>query len=186
MGAIYCDLAGKVALITGGASGIGEAIVRRFAQQRSIVVFFDIKIDEGNRLARELSGEGLSVHFDQAVRHCAHCQRDQARARRYACRGDRARAYKKSDRTPGHSERIERRRSRVVSQSPGSRSLRIKKLAAAVMAAMTAWAEDRRVAPVPKRKAYSRVHARRNFLFWNGPWVRDACMVTVRCVAIDR
>jgi hypothetical protein len=54
------------------------------------------------------------------------------------------------------------------------------------MAAMTAWAEDRRVTPVPKRKAYSRVHARRNFLFWNGPWVRDACMVTVRCVAIDR
>jgi NAD(P)-dependent dehydrogenase (short-subunit alcohol dehydrogenase family) len=63
MGAIYSDLAGKVVLITGGASGIGEAIVRRFAQQRSIVVFFDIKVEEGNRLARELSGEGLSVHF---------------------------------------------------------------------------------------------------------------------------
>src|SRR6516164_5709991 len=63
MGAIYSDLAGKVVLITGGASGIGEAIVRRFAQQKSVVVFFDIKVDEGHRLARELSGEGLSVHF---------------------------------------------------------------------------------------------------------------------------
>jgi D-xylose 1-dehydrogenase len=63
MGAIYSDLAGKVVLVTGGASGIGEAIVRRFAQQKSIVVFFDIKVEEGNRLARELSAEGFSAHF---------------------------------------------------------------------------------------------------------------------------
>jgi NAD(P)-dependent dehydrogenase (short-subunit alcohol dehydrogenase family) len=63
MGAIYSDLAGKVVLVTGGASGIGEAIVRRFAQQKSIVVFFDIKVDEGHRLARELSEKGLRVHF---------------------------------------------------------------------------------------------------------------------------
>jgi len=63
MGAIYSDLAGKVVLVTGGASGIGEAIVRRFAQQKSIVVFFDIKVEDGTRLARELSSEGFSVHF---------------------------------------------------------------------------------------------------------------------------
>jgi D-xylose 1-dehydrogenase len=63
MSAIYSDLAGKVVLVTGGASGIGEAIVRRFAQQKSIVVFFDLKLEEGTRLARELSSEGLSAHF---------------------------------------------------------------------------------------------------------------------------
>jgi D-xylose 1-dehydrogenase len=63
MGAIYSDLAGKVVLVTGGASGIGEAIVRRFAQQKSIVVFFDIKVEEGHHLARELSAEGFSAHF---------------------------------------------------------------------------------------------------------------------------
>jgi len=63
MGAIYSDLAGKVVLVTGGASGIGEAIVRRFAQQKSIVVFFDIKVEEGHRLARELSAEGFGAHF---------------------------------------------------------------------------------------------------------------------------
>lgn len=32
MVATYSDLAGKVALVTGRGSGIGEAIVRRFAQ----------------------------------------------------------------------------------------------------------------------------------------------------------
>jgi D-xylose 1-dehydrogenase len=63
MPAIYSDLAGEVVLITGGASGIGEAIVRRFAQQKSIVVFFDIKVEEGTRLARELSDQDLSAHF---------------------------------------------------------------------------------------------------------------------------
>jgi len=63
MAAIYSDLAGKVVIVTGGASGIGEAIVRRFAEQKSIVVFFDIKAEEGARLARELSNQGLSAHF---------------------------------------------------------------------------------------------------------------------------
>lgn len=63
MAAVYSDLAGKVVLVTGGASGIGEAIVRRFAQQKSIVVFFDIKVEEGVHLARELSSQGLEAHF---------------------------------------------------------------------------------------------------------------------------
>jgi NAD(P)-dependent dehydrogenase (short-subunit alcohol dehydrogenase family) len=63
MGAIYSDLADKVVLVTGGASGIGEAIVRRFAQQKSIVAFFDIKAEEGTRLASELTGKGLNAHF---------------------------------------------------------------------------------------------------------------------------
>ena len=63
MAAIYSDLAGKVVLVTGGASGIGEAIVRRFAQQKSVVVFFDIKVEDGVRLARELTSAGLRAHF---------------------------------------------------------------------------------------------------------------------------
>ena len=63
MAATDSDLAGKVVLVTGGASGIGEAIVRRFARQRSIVVFFDIKAEEGARLAAELTGQGLAAHF---------------------------------------------------------------------------------------------------------------------------
>ncbi len=55
MVAIYPDLAGQVVLVTGGASGIGEAIVRRFAEQKAKVAFLDVKKAEGERLARELS-----------------------------------------------------------------------------------------------------------------------------------
>jgi NAD(P)-dependent dehydrogenase (short-subunit alcohol dehydrogenase family) len=65
MAAIYPDLAGKVVLVTGGASGIGEAIVRRFAAQKAITVFFDIKAEEGNRLAAELTASGLRADFQR-------------------------------------------------------------------------------------------------------------------------
>ncbi|WP_342358852.1 SDR family NAD(P)-dependent oxidoreductase [Terrarubrum flagellatum] len=65
MAAVYPDLAGKVVLVTGGASGIGEAIVRRFAHQNSVVAFFDIKEEEGRRLAQALGNEGLKAHFER-------------------------------------------------------------------------------------------------------------------------
>ncbi len=66
MAASYPDLAGKVVLITGGASGIGEAIVRRFAAQGARVGFLDIKDEEGRALAAELGGAGAEVRFAHA------------------------------------------------------------------------------------------------------------------------
>lgn len=65
-GAIYPDLKGKVVLITGGASGIGEAIVRRFAGQGSKVGFIDIQDGAGKALAAELAAGGAAVRFEQA------------------------------------------------------------------------------------------------------------------------
>ena len=41
MAATYPDLAGKVAFITGGASGIGASFVERFAAQGCKVAFID-------------------------------------------------------------------------------------------------------------------------------------------------
>jgi NAD(P)-dependent dehydrogenase (short-subunit alcohol dehydrogenase family) len=65
MAATYSDLAGKVVLVTGGASGIGAAIVRAFARQKSIVVFFDIMAEVGAALAQELREAGQAAHFQQ-------------------------------------------------------------------------------------------------------------------------
>jgi D-xylose 1-dehydrogenase len=64
MAATYSDLAGKVVLVTGGGSGIGEAIVRRFAQQQAKVAFIDIK--DSQALVEALSGQGGPVRFEQA------------------------------------------------------------------------------------------------------------------------
>src|ERR1700693_3431530 len=47
-------LEGKVAVITGGASGIGEATVRLFSSQGAQVVIADVQDERGRRLAEEL------------------------------------------------------------------------------------------------------------------------------------
>lgn len=51
----YSSLAGRVVLITGGASGIGAAFVRAFAAQKARVAFLDIDQDAGKALAREVA-----------------------------------------------------------------------------------------------------------------------------------
>jgi len=62
-GATYPDLEGQVVVITGGGSGIGEAIVRRFAAQGCRVGFLDIAVAPSRALAAEL-GDG--VRFEHA------------------------------------------------------------------------------------------------------------------------
>ena len=55
-------LSGKVAIVTGGASGFGEGIARRFAQEGARVAIADLNEDAAQKLAKELSG--LAVHAD--------------------------------------------------------------------------------------------------------------------------
>mgnify|MGYP002771845549 CR=1 FL=1 len=48
------SLQGKVAIVTGGAKGIGEAVVRRLAADGARVVIADIDCEKGRKLADEL------------------------------------------------------------------------------------------------------------------------------------
>ena len=57
-------LADKVAVITGGASGIGAATVRRFIQEGASVVVADVQVNEGVALAEELGSSCRFVRTD--------------------------------------------------------------------------------------------------------------------------
>ena len=59
---ISFGLAGRVCIVTGGAQGIGEACIRRFARENAKVVIADIDDARGAALAAELGG--LFVHCD--------------------------------------------------------------------------------------------------------------------------
>jgi 3-oxoacyl-[acyl-carrier protein] reductase len=52
----------KVALVTGGASGFGEGIARRFTQEGARVAIADLNQDAAQKLAKELSG--LAIRAD--------------------------------------------------------------------------------------------------------------------------
>jgi NAD(P)-dependent dehydrogenase (short-subunit alcohol dehydrogenase family) len=56
-------LEGKVALVSGGATGIGAAIVRRFAKEGAAVVFGDVNAEAGTVLAQVITGAGGSARF---------------------------------------------------------------------------------------------------------------------------
>lgn len=55
------DLTGKVALVTGGASGIGLAISQTFAKQGAHVHILELNIDLANQVAEEIKKQGGSA-----------------------------------------------------------------------------------------------------------------------------
>lgn len=58
------ELAGKVAIVTGGAGGIGRATVELFVREGARVVIADINDEQGESLARELGDAALYQRVD--------------------------------------------------------------------------------------------------------------------------
>jgi len=61
------DLTGHRALVTGGASGIGEAIARRFADAGAQVTVADVNHEAADRVAQEIGGRAWAVDLSDTV-----------------------------------------------------------------------------------------------------------------------
>ena len=59
------DIAGKVFIITGGASGLGEGTARMLAAHGAKVVIADLQADKGEALAAELGGAFVKCDVSQ-------------------------------------------------------------------------------------------------------------------------
>jgi NAD(P)-dependent dehydrogenase (short-subunit alcohol dehydrogenase family) len=59
--AVYPSLRGRAVLVTGGATGIGESIVRNFARQGARVAFFDVQDEPGHQLVGALKTEAKTA-----------------------------------------------------------------------------------------------------------------------------
>ena len=55
------NIAGQTALVTGGGSGLGEAVARELARQGAKVAVLDVNAAGTQRVARELGGVGLAA-----------------------------------------------------------------------------------------------------------------------------
>lgn len=58
------DLAGVVAIITGGAQGQGESHARLFIERGARVAITDVNVEAGSRLAEELGDAALFIQHD--------------------------------------------------------------------------------------------------------------------------
>ncbi len=67
------NLSNKIAVVTGGASGVGEAVVRGFLQEQAVAVIVDRDEDRGEELAMELGERCLFVSTN--LNDSAQCQR---------------------------------------------------------------------------------------------------------------
>lgn len=54
----------RIAVITGGAGGIGQAVAARLGRDEQKVIVWDINADAGARVAGQLHNQGLTVEFE--------------------------------------------------------------------------------------------------------------------------
>ena len=75
------QLDGKVALITGAASGIGRAAAELFTREGAAVIAVDVNQEAGESVARDLANSGAHAVFESAdVTSAADCHRVAGRA----------------------------------------------------------------------------------------------------------
>ena len=84
------DIAGQVAIVTGGASGLGEATARHLAGQGAQVAIFDFNLDRAEAVAADIGGfaqkcdvsneanvaecvAAVTAHFGQGPRVAVNC-----------------------------------------------------------------------------------------------------------------
>jgi NAD(P)-dependent dehydrogenase (short-subunit alcohol dehydrogenase family) len=58
---IVKDLKGRVAVVTGGASGIGQGMIRAFASEGMKIVIADIEVEARDKAASDLANDGAEV-----------------------------------------------------------------------------------------------------------------------------
>lgn len=58
------DLSGRVAVVTGGASGLGEATVREIVTAGGKAVILDLNEEKGNKLVKKLGDQTIFVKVD--------------------------------------------------------------------------------------------------------------------------
>jgi 3-hydroxyacyl-CoA dehydrogenase/3-hydroxy-2-methylbutyryl-CoA dehydrogenase len=56
------DISGKIALVTGGASGLGEATVRAYIAKGAKVAIFDLNEERGENLVQELGADKVAFY----------------------------------------------------------------------------------------------------------------------------
>lgn len=57
----------RIVLITGGASGIGKAMVRKFTDRGCQVIIFDVQDDKGEVLAKELCDQRKKLFINMLI-----------------------------------------------------------------------------------------------------------------------
>ena len=60
------ELTGQTAIVTGAATGIGEAIARRLAKAGAAVAVADLNLDGATQVARSIGGEAFPLQIDIA------------------------------------------------------------------------------------------------------------------------
>jgi len=60
------ELSGQTAIVTGAATGIGEAIARRLAKAGAVVAVADLNLDGAAQVARFIGGEAFPLQIDIA------------------------------------------------------------------------------------------------------------------------